>query len=105
MKKTVIKEEVEMYGDIPNCGNCASLDKKVNSVIPKSEIPIEYKHYDVNNDKIGIEVAKKEKLDSIPYVKYCKITEDEKKHCDTITGFDEKDWNNLGKKREEDFSE
>jgi hypothetical protein len=105
-KKTVIKDEVIMYGATEGkdtCHNCISLDKTVNSVIPKAEIPIDYKHHEVYLDKSAEQVLKDANVSEIPYVQHCKIAEDETKKCDTIIGYNEKDWRNLGKKREEEF--
>lgn len=102
-KKTIIKDEITMYGITEgedSCHNCVSLDKIVKSKIESSpEVPIEYKHYNVLTDEIGKQVAKEKKIKDIPYVQHCKITEDNDKKCDTIVGYDENDWKNIGKKR------
>lgn len=105
-KKTIIKEEIEMYGQTQGadaCHNCVSVDKTVNSVIPKAETQIDYKHYEVYDNKDAEAVLKQANIKEIPYVKYCKIAEDNTKKCDTIIGYNDKDWKDLGKKRQEDF--
>lgn len=108
VKKVVIRDEVTMYGQIEGqdaCGNCIDLDKTIkNEVKPRAEIPVEYKHYSVYDDQIGQKVAAERKIEEIPFVEHCKIAEDETKRCDTIVGFNKKDWANVGKHREEDFS-
>lgn len=107
VKKTVIKDEIEMYGETQGkdaCHNCITLDKQVNEIIPKAEVPIDYKHYSVYTDEIGKRVAEEVKLKEIPYVKHCKIAEDNTKKCDTVIGYDAKDWKDIGKKREEEFN-
>ena len=96
-----------MYGQIEGkdkCGNCVDLDKTINNEVkPRAEIPVEYKHYSVYNDEIGQKVAAEKKIEEIPYIEKCKTAEDGAEKCDYITGFNRKDWENVGKKREEEF--
>jgi hypothetical protein len=105
--KKVVRDEVTMFGSIEgenSCHNCIDLNNQLNKeVIPKAEIPVEYKHHSVYDDEVGKEVAKVEKIKDIPYVKHCKIAEDEQKDCETIVGYDPNNWMNIGKARTEKF--
>jgi hypothetical protein len=96
-----------MYGEISGenaCGNCVALNDTISSeIIPKAEIPVEYKHYSVYDDTIGKQVAESRNITDIPYVEHCKVAEDQTKKCDTVIGFKKEDWNSVGKKREEEF--
>lgn len=105
MKKTVKKDEVVMYGAVEGaqaCGNCISLDKELKG-LTNTEIPIEYNHYSVYTDEIGKKVASEKNIEEIPYVEHCKVADDDTKKCDVVVGYNKKDWENVGKKREEEF--
>ncbi len=105
--KKVKRDEVTMFGQIAgedSCHNCVDLNKQMTEkVIPKATIPVDYKHYSVYNDEEGKKVAAAENIKDIPYVKHCKIAEDDTKQCDTVVGYDPDNWKNVGKPREEKF--
>lgn len=106
--KKVVRDEITMYGQIAgenSCHNCVDLNNQLTTEnIPKAEIPVDYKHVDVYDNKGNpTPVTDEKKISDIPHVEVCKIAEDNQKQCKTIKGYDPNDWKNIGKSREEKF--
>jgi hypothetical protein len=93
VKKEVVKREIELIGrtkgDNP-CPVCEEADEFISSRV-KNDNKITYKKTEVTD-----EIADKERIESIPLIKDCKIYDDGKKKCREIEGFDkEEDWSDL----------
>lgn len=105
--KKVVGDKIIMYGETEGedaCHNCVDLNKDITGRIEKGpEVPIDYKHYSINNDEIGRKIVEEKKLEEIPYVEHCKIAEDKTEKCETVIGYNPKKFADIGKAREEEF--
>ena len=94
-----------MYGHLVDsdedaaCGNCQKVDDTVkNKIIPDSEVPVDYQHYDVYSDNEGINMVEKEDLDRIPYTRDCSVYSDGTEECRVVEGYSPSHWKESKKK-------
>ena len=93
-KKPMSKREITLVGKIEGddkCGACVEADNYISEKV-KNNNKISYTKKQIDDD-----IASKEKIESIPFIRDCKIYEDGKKKCREIEGYEESDWADLDK--------
>ncbi|NOJ30465.1 MAG: hypothetical protein DA328_09895 [Nitrososphaeraceae archaeon] len=103
----IVKRTIEMVGKTEGenaCQACVDFDTDINSV-DKSTLgyELEYTKHDLESD-IGKQIAQEKDLNSIPFIKDCKILKDGTMKCEEISGFDKSKFDFLNKKQEENTS-
>lgn len=93
-----------MYGHLVDsdedsaCGNCKKVEDIVqNKITPNSEVPVNYKHYDVYSSEEGKKMVD-EGLNDIPFTRDCKIYSDGTDDCREVRGWNSEHWKESKKK-------
>lgn len=105
-ERRVVRRDITMYGHIVDsdedsaCGNCQKVEEIVkNEISQSSDVPVNYKHYDIYSDPEGKEMVEKKDLYDIPYTTDCKIFNDgSEPDCREVLGYNRKHWKDDTKK-------